>query len=314
MDELRFDERVVIITGAHHGLGRAYAEELATRGAQVVVNDIQGATDSVAAIRELGGEAIEDRHDITTSAGTDAIVAAAREQWGRVDAVINNAAGGPAATLVPENDVHATLGVHFVGTTNLIRSALPVFRQQGYGRVVNTSSGSIFGIPGTGTYASAKGAVLAYTKVLANELGEDPELDVKVNAVLPTALTPIMPRVPDEAFQAMLDRAFSARRVAPLVALLAHPDCPVTGEALQVGGGRVARVILATTEGWQAPEDEATPEMILANWDSVMAGRDLREPIGSLADLLARRGEPPFSTHDLVSWARTGVRPDKRSD
>jgi NAD(P)-dependent dehydrogenase (short-subunit alcohol dehydrogenase family) len=275
----------------------------------VVVNDIQGAAECVAAIKGLGGEAIEDRHDITTSAGTDAIVAAAREQWGRLDAVINNAAGGPAVTLLPEDDVHATLGVHFVGTTNLVRSALPSFRQQGYGRIVNTSSGSIFGIPGTGTYAAAKGAVLAYTKVLANELGEEPELDVKVNAVLPTALTPIMPRVPDEAFQAMLDRAFSAQRVAPLIALLAHPDCPVTGEALQAGGGRVARVVLATTEGWQAPDGEPTAEAILANWADVMSGRDLREPVGSLADLLARRGEPPYSTHDLVTWARSGVRP-----
>jgi NAD(P)-dependent dehydrogenase (short-subunit alcohol dehydrogenase family) len=226
-----------------------------------------------------------------------------------LDAIVNNAAGGPAVTLLPEDDVHATLGVHFVGTTNLVRSSLPLFRKQGYGRIVNTSSGSIFGIPGTGTYAAAKGAVLAYTKVLANELGEDPELDVKVNAVLPTALTPIMPRVPDEAFQAMLDRAFSAQRVAPLVALLAHPDCPVTGEALQAGGGRVARIVLATTEGWQAPDDEPTAEAILANWDAVMSGRDLREPVGSLADLLARRGEPPYSTHDLVTWARSGVRP-----
>jgi NAD(P)-dependent dehydrogenase (short-subunit alcohol dehydrogenase family) len=309
MSELRLDDRVVIVTGAHHGLGRAYAEHLASRGAHVVVNDIQGAEETVAAIREIGGKAIEDRHDITTGAGTDAIVAAACEEWGRVDAVINNAAGGPASTFVEEGDVHATLGVHFVGTTNLVRSSLPIFREQGYGRIVNTSSGSIFGIPGTGTYAAAKGAVLAYTKVLANELREDPAWDVKANAVLPTALTPIMPRVPDEAFQAMLDRAFSARRVAPLVALLAHPDCPVTGEALQAGGGRVSRVVLTTTEGWQAPDDEPTPETILANWDLVMSGRDPREPVGSLADLLARRGEPPYSTHDLVSWARTGVRP-----
>jgi hypothetical protein len=78
---------------------------------------------------------------------------------------------------------------------------------------------------------------------------------------------------------------------------------------IQAGGGRVARIVLATTEGWQAPDDEPTSESILANWDRVMSGQHLREPIGSLADLLGRRGEPPYSAHDLVTWARTGVRP-----
>ena len=91
--------------------------------------------------------------------------------------------------------------------------------------------------------------------------------------------------------------------------MLAHESCPVSGEAIQTGAGRVARFVLATTEGWQAPDDEVTPEGIVEHWSDVMANRDLREPVGSMADLLARRGEHPYSVADLFVWARTGEPP-----
>ena len=198
---------------------------------------------------------------------------------------------------------------------NLVRSAMPVFRREKYGRVVNTGSGSILGIPGTGIYAAGKGGVLAFSRVLANELEQersaDPELDIKVNVFMPVAQTPIMPRVPDEQFQALLDHAFAPAGTSPLVAVLAHESCPVSGEAVQIGGGRVARFVLATTEGWQAPDDVPTPESILGHWPDVMANRDLREPIGSMMDIFVRRGLPPYSVADIVQWARTGRPPTK---
>jgi|EndMetStandDraft_8_1072994.scaffolds.fasta_scaffold151694_2 NAD(P)-dependent dehydrogenase (short-subunit alcohol dehydrogenase family) len=307
MDELRFDGRVVAITGGHHGLGREYALLLARRGAKVVVNDLQGAAETVDAITSAGGEAIENTADITTAAGTDTIVDDACRAWGRLDAIVNNAAGGDARTFADEAAALVTIGVHFFGTVNLVRSALPVFREQRYGRIVNTTSGSIFGIAGPGMYAAGKGAVFAFSRVLANELRQEPDVDIKVNAVMPTAQTPIMPRVPDEQFQAMLDSAFAPARVAPLVALLVHESCPVAGETLQSGGGRVSRVVLATTEGWQAPDDDLSPEAIAAHWPDVMANRDLQEPVGTMADLLGRRGEPPYSMADIFRWARTGI-------
>lgn len=308
MAELTFDGRVVAITGAHHGLGQEHALLLARRGAKIVVNDIDGASETVNKIRASGGVALENTSDITDAAGADRIVQDALDNWGRLDAVVNNAARG-GGTLPDPGMVQGALAVHLIGTINLIRSAMTVFRSQRYGRIVNTGSGSILGIPMTGVYAAGKGGVLAHTRVLANELDIErkthPELDIKVNLVMPAAQTPNMPRVPDQRFQSMMDTAFAPGKVSPLVALLAHEKCPVNGEAIQSGAGRQSRFILATTEGWQAPEDNPTPENILEHWDDVMAGKDLQEPVGTMSDLLGRRGEYPYSVAELIQWARS---------
>jgi NAD(P)-dependent dehydrogenase (short-subunit alcohol dehydrogenase family) len=310
MDELRFDGRVVAITGAAQGMGREYALLLAQRGARLVVNDIKGAEETIALVRERGGEAIENRSDITDPAQTDRIVRDALDAWGRLDAVINNAAayGG---TLPDPETAGRVIGVHLMGTINVIRSAMPTFRAQKYGRILNVGSGSMFGLPGVGTYAAGKGGVFGFTRSLAKDLERDAACDIKANLILPAAFTPAMPRVPDPALRAVFDTAFTSANIAPLAALLVHEACPAQGEALHVGGGRQARIVLATTQGWQAPDDAPTPESILDHWSEVTANLDPRETVGSMSDLLGRRGLHPYSVMELMEWAQTGQDPTK---
>jgi NAD(P)-dependent dehydrogenase (short-subunit alcohol dehydrogenase family) len=308
MSELRFDGRVVAITGAAQNMGREYALLLAARGAKVVVNDIKGAGETVADIAALGGEAIENRSDVSDPAGTDAIVSAALEAWGRLDAVIPNAAvyGGS----LPDAETTARiLGVHLVGTFNVVRSALPVFRRQKYGRILNVGSGSMFGLRGMDIYSSAKSGVFGFTRSLAKDLAADPAADIKVNVILPIALPSGMLQVPDPAVQAFVDKLTCAN-IASLAAVLVHEACPAHGEAFHVGAGRYARVVLNTSAGWLA-DDTPTPEAVLQHWGEIVAGRDQREPAGSLADLLTRAGLPDYSTLELREWTQTG-NPPKR--
>jgi NAD(P)-dependent dehydrogenase (short-subunit alcohol dehydrogenase family) len=310
MTGLRFDGRVVAITGAAQGMGREYALLLAERGARVLVNDLKGAEEAVALIRERGGEAMENRADVSDAAQTDAMVEAALAAWGRLDAVINNAAVyGPS--LPDAETTGRILGVHLVATINVVRSALPVFRRQAYGRILNVGSGSMFGLPGVGIYAAGKGGVFGFTRSLARDLAAEAGVDIKANLILPAAFQPGLINVPDNALQSAIAGAFTPANIAPLAALLVHEACPAQGEALHVGGGRHARIVLATTEGWQAPDDQPTPEAILEHWDEVMAGRDLRESVGSTSDLLERRGLPVYSVMELIEWTRTGKRPER---
>jgi NAD(P)-dependent dehydrogenase (short-subunit alcohol dehydrogenase family) len=308
MAELRFDGRVVAITGAAQGMGREYALLLAERGARVLVNDLKGAGETVTLIRERGGEAQENRADVSDAAQTDQMVQQALDAWGRLDALISNAAVyGPS---LPDAETTARiLDVHLVAMINGVRSALPVFRRQRYGRILNVGSGSMFGLPGVGIYAAGKGGVFAFTRSLAKDLAAEAGVDIKANLILPAAFQPGMINVPDNALQSVIAGAFHPANIAPLAALLVHESCPAHGEAIHVGGVRHARIVLATSEGWQSPDDAPTPESILEHWAEVMAGHDLREPVGSTSDLLERRGLPVYSVMELVEWTRTGKRP-----
>jgi NAD(P)-dependent dehydrogenase (short-subunit alcohol dehydrogenase family) len=308
--ELQFDGAVVAITGAGQGMGREYALLLARRGARIVVNDIRSerAEGVVAEIAALGGEAMADSGDVSDAAATDALVEAAMARWDRLDAVIPNAA--VYSGILPDAEETArVLGVHLVSTINMARSALPVFRQRRYGRILNIGSGSMFGLPVDTIYAAGKSGVFGFTRSLAANLAKETDCDIRANLMLPAAFQPGMIDVPDAEMNRVIHEVFSPANIAPLAALLVHPLCPAQGEAIHVGGGRHARILLATTEGWQAPDAQTTPEAILAHWDEVMANRDPRETVGSMADLLARRGLPDYSVAELAEWSRTGRDP-----
>jgi NAD(P)-dependent dehydrogenase (short-subunit alcohol dehydrogenase family) len=180
---LTFDGRVAIVTGGGGGLGRSHALELARRGAHVVVNDLGGAVDGtggsttaaeavVAEIAAAGGEAVANAASVATPDGGAAIVQAALDAFGRVDIVVNNAGilrDAAFKNVTPES-LDAVIDVHLKGAFNVLRGAWPLMREQNYGRIVNTSSGSgLFGNFGQSNYGAAKAGLMGLTRVLSIE-------------------------------------------------------------------------------------------------------------------------------------------------
>jgi NAD(P)-dependent dehydrogenase (short-subunit alcohol dehydrogenase family) len=278
-NELRFDDQVAVITGAGGGLGKEYALLLASRGARVVVNDIGGSvtgdgSNSEAAqaaadeIRQHGGQSVADNHSVTSPEGGQAIIDAALNAWGRVDIVINNAGivrDAPFEDMTAEQ-FEPLLDVHLRGAFHVTRPAWEVMREQGYGRILNTTSAAgILGNAGMSNYGSAKTGLIGFTRVLA---AEGAGHNIKVNAVAPIAYTRMLAhsvdaagQPDDAAAQAVLDDLVSQYLqkldpglVAPVAAFLTHRDCPVTGEIYTVGAGHVSRFFIGRTRGFYSPE------------------------------------------------------------
>jgi NAD(P)-dependent dehydrogenase (short-subunit alcohol dehydrogenase family) len=283
--DFRFDGRVAIVTGAGRGLGRAHARLLAERGAQVVVNDVGGtkegegsdagpASEVAEQIRAAGGTAVADTGDVGREEGCRALVATAIREFGRIDIVVNNAGISRFATF-PDADaenLERTLDVHVRGTWHTTRAAWPHMVRQGYGRVVTTTSTGLFGLADNLAYATAKGALIGFTRSLAVEATSH---GIRVNCIAPNAVTrpstsaakPNITTAPQDPARA---RAMQAGLVSPMVAYLAHEHCPVNGEILVAGGHRFARWFLGVTPGYQsAGEGVPTVEEIAGHWAEI---------------------------------------------
>ena len=300
---LRFDDRVAVITGAGGGLGREYALLLASRGARIVVNDIGGsvtgdgsgseaATSAVREIQERGGEAIADTSDVATPEGGQAIIDAALDAWERVDIVVNNAGivrDSPFDDLTMER-VAPLLDVHLKGAFHVTLPAWKAMREQEYGRIVNTTSAAgILGAKNMSNYGAAKTGLIGLTRVLA---AEGADLGIKVNAIAPIAATRMLThsisgagQQDDPAAQAVLDdlvaqyiQRLDPVLVAPVVAFLAHQDCPVSGEIYTAGAGHVARFFIGRTKGFYNPA--LSVEDVRDHLDEIRGDSDFTVPGG----------------------------------
>ncbi|MGE0242124.1 MAG: SDR family NAD(P)-dependent oxidoreductase [Parvibaculaceae bacterium] len=186
METLR--DRVCIVTGAHRGLGAVFARHMAGLGARVVAADIRSTSETVAAIRAAGGEAVEATGDVQTQAGAEAIVAAATEAFGKLDILVNNAAlyGGiqlASFDRIAEDEWDLMMSVNVKGVWQMCRAAVPAMKENGYGRIVNVSSNVVFmGKPGFLHYVASKGAVWAMTGALSRELSGT---GITVNGIAP---------------------------------------------------------------------------------------------------------------------------------
>ncbi len=280
MSDLRFDGRVAVVTGAGRGLGRAYARYLAARGAKVVVNDIGGeltgagadagpAAEVVGEITAAGGQAVACTDSVATPTGGQAIIDTALDTYGRVDVLIHNAGNVRRAPLrdMTSADFDAVLDVHLRGAFHVVRPAFAQMCDDGYGRIVLTSSiGGLYGNHGVANYAAAKAGILGLSNVAAIEGAGH---GVQSNVIVPAAVTRMAEGIDTSAYPPM-----EPELVAPAVAWLAHESCSVSGEILAALAGRVARAAIVESPG--VHRRSWTMEQVAADIDAI---RDLTAPL-----------------------------------
>ena len=280
-NELRFDGKVAIVTGAGRGLGESHARYLAARGARLVVNDLgtslsgHGRDDQIAekaaeSIRALGGEAIFHSGDIGDEGQCREVVELALEQYGRLDIIVHNAAIDRHASLAEttRQDILEHLVPDVLSAVTLSQLAWPIFESQRYGRIVLTSSTAYFGSTKSYPYVISKTAMVSLGRSL-DLLSQKTDSDIKVNVIAPHGLS----RMVDQGYVnrpeglEIRKKHVSSHYTSVVVALLAHEACPTSGDLLQCAAGGIRRLFIGASEGWDDPE--MTPESLLANWSSV---------------------------------------------
>ncbi len=284
MTPLQFDGQVAIVTGAGGGLGRAIACALAQRGARLLINDYGGDTFGKAGtparaeqvaeqLRASGFEAVADATPVGTSDAARTIASAALKAFGRIDILVNNAGIALPGLLTDfsDDDVETVFRTNLLGPYALMRAVWPQMREQRYGRVLNVSSNSAFGIGGNAPYSTTKAGLLGLTMDAAIEGGPH---GILVNAIMPTAFTRLIEQIPDPDFVNWFRQNFPAQKAANAVLYLLGRTSKSTGLIWAVGGGRSARVAFA--EGQGRVDLDADPELIE---DHLEAINDMSEAV-----------------------------------
>jgi NAD(P)-dependent dehydrogenase (short-subunit alcohol dehydrogenase family) len=272
---IRYDGKVAIVTGAGQGLGRSHALALAARGAKVVINDLGGAKDGtggssdaalavVEEIKAAGGEAIANGANVAKYDEVEAMVKQVMAEWGRIDILVNNAGILRDKSFIKGglDDFQLVLDVHLMGTVNCTKACWEIMRDQGYGRVVvTTSSSGLYGNFGQANYGSAKMGVIGLMNTLVQE---GAKYDIRVNALAPTAGTRMTEGlIPEEAFALL-----TPETVTPAVLYMVSEDAP-NKTIICAGAGAYSVAKIVETDGMWLPPEEQTPEGIAANWESI---------------------------------------------
>jgi NAD(P)-dependent dehydrogenase (short-subunit alcohol dehydrogenase family) len=296
MSEVRFDDRVAIVTGAGGGLGRAHALLLASRGAKVVVNDLGGARDGTGAgsamadkiveeIRAAGGEATANHDGVDTMEGGESIVKTALDAYGKVDILINNAGilRDRAFHNQTEDDWDKVLAVHLRGAFCVTQPALRVMRQNSYGRIVfTTSAAGLFGNFGQTNYGSAKMGLVGLMNTLKIE-GQ--KYSILANTIAPLAASRLTEDIlPPPALQKLIPEL-----VSPIVAYLCSEECTETGSVWSAGGGYYGRVAMVEGKGvFMDPGNGVTIEQVRDNWGKIKDMSGAEEFANANAEGMAR--------------------------
>lgn len=272
---IRFDDQVVIITGAGNGLGKSHALEFARRGAKVVVNDLGGARDGsgsssdaadevVSQIEREGGEAMANGANVADYDQVAAMVADAVDKWGRVDVLVNNAGILRDKTFAKMDlaDFQLVLDVHLKGTVNCTKAVWEMMKEQQYGRIVMTSSSSgIYGNFGQTNYGAAKMGIIGFMNSLAIE-GQ--KYGIHVNSLAPIAAT----RMTEDLMPENVLQLLQPEAVTPAVVFMGSREAP-TRQIIAAGAGVFARVVIQESPGVFLPAEQRDADHVASAWSDI---------------------------------------------